>query len=98
VIEAIPSDLGFVLQQAATAAGPGLHRIVLGIAIEGRTNDGTEIEVPDFIFPLQICQGCLAAPACVAPQVLTFVGCGVPGQDVPPVCVAPAAPAAPPVP
>ena len=92
VIEAIPSDLGFVLQQAMTAAGGGLHKIVLGIAIEGRTNDGTEITVDEFPFPIQLCQGCLPRAACVAPQVETFVGCGVPGQDVAPVCADPAAP------
>jgi hypothetical protein len=90
VIEAIPSDLGFVIQQAAAAAGPGLQRIVLGISIEGRTNDGTEIDVPEYFYPITVCQGCLPRVVCVAPLVETFVGCGAPGQDVAPVCVDPA--------
>jgi hypothetical protein len=92
VIEAIPSDLGFVLQQAVAAAGGGLHQIVLGISIEGRTNDGTEIEVEEYFYPIQLCQGCLPVPTCTPPAVVTFVGCGVPGQDVAPVCVTPTAP------
>lgn len=87
VIEVIPSDLGFILQQAVAASGPG--RIVLGISIEGRTNDGTEISVPDYFYPIDVCAGCLPRAVCVAPQVEVFPGCGVPGQDVAPICAEP---------
>jgi hypothetical protein len=92
VIEAIPSDLGFVLQQAVAAAGGGLHKIVLGISVEGRTNDGTEIEVDEYFYPIELCQGCLPRAVCVAPQVELPGSCGFPGQDVPTVCADPTAP------
>lgn len=91
VIDVIPLDLGTVLRAAVDAAGGGVHPIVLGIAIEGRTTDGREINVDEYFYPIDVCTGCLPrATGCVAPQVETFVGCGVPGQDVAPVCADPA--------
>jgi hypothetical protein len=93
VIDVIPTDLGTVIRAAVDAAGGGVHPIVLGIAIEGRTTDGREIEVPEYFYPIDVCTGCLPAPACVAPAVLTSGSCGPPGQDVAAVCLDPTAPA-----
>jgi hypothetical protein len=91
VIEAIPADLGFVIQSAVVAADQaagvaGLHRIVLGVSIEGRTNDGRELEIDEYFYPIDVCQGCLPRPTCVAPQVEIAGSCGFPGQDASPVC------------
>lgn len=86
VVEAIPSDLGFVIQAAAVAAGNGSRYVVLGITIEGRTAAGVALKAAEYFQPVTVCQGCLPRATCVAPQVETFLGCGVPGQDVAPVC------------
>jgi hypothetical protein len=97
----IAQDLTLVDRELATvfrdAVPPGAARqVVLKVVIEGATGDGLNLDSNEWRFPLRVCNGCLPVPACTAPAVATAVTCpAIPGQDFPPVCVAPEAAPAP---
>jgi hypothetical protein len=84
-VDVVDATLGAALQQIAP--GPGeLRRVVLGITLEGETQDGESLDTEQFDYPLDLCAGCIVTPTCAAGQTLTFTSCGYLGQDAAPVC------------
>ena len=96
IFQAISHELGVVLAGVAPPAGEK-RRIVLGITLQGRTNDGLDLDTGEWYYPVDLCVGCLtcfncspaSVPLCAATDV-QLSGCGGPGQDSDAACVAPA--------
>jgi hypothetical protein len=42
---------------------PAGGQVVLGVTLQGKTGDGASLDSGEWMFPLRICSGCLAAPA-----------------------------------
>jgi hypothetical protein len=82
-VEAVSSAMGAQLAMAVAAGET--RQVVLGISLQGITADGASLETNDWFFPLTLCNGCLAVPACGAGQVLTPTSC-FGAQDTPSVC------------
>lgn len=86
---AVVAVSGALGAQLATAVAAGdARQVVLGISLQGHTADGAYLETSDWYYPITVCRGCLAAPACAAGQVLVPQSCFGAGQDLPPVCSA----------
>lgn len=83
-VEAVSGTLG--AQLGALLGGGPIRTLVLGIKLEGQTNEGQYIETAEWFFPLKICSGCLAAPTCAADQVLKATNCFSSYQDSAPIC------------
>ena len=86
-VVAVSGALGAQLASAVAAGDP--RQVVLGISLQGHTADGAHLETNDWYYPITVCRGCLAAPACAAGQVLVPTNCFGAGQDSPPVCSTP---------
>jgi hypothetical protein len=84
-VTAISSSLG---QLIAGAAGGMPATIVLGITIQGRTEDHAYLETTELFYPVTVCTGCLPPPAtCPTGQVAMF-SCFGAGQELSAKCSA----------
>lgn len=65
----------------------GTAKVLLHVRLVGTTTGAAEIRTPPFVFPVELCQGCLVQDAadCVGAQALVDTGC-VRGVDYPTVC------------
>jgi hypothetical protein len=69
IVMNVLSDGLLAALQAGTGAG---GTVVLGITLEGRTNDGARLDSTEWPFPLDVCSGCLSAvPTCATGTTLT---------------------------
>ncbi len=67
------SDGIFAALQSVSSGG----QVVLGVTLKGRTADG-KLDSAEWFFPLEICAGCLSAPAsCPTGQTLVVNACPV---------------------
>lgn len=66
--------------QYATALGAvgGTVRLIVAVTLIGRTSGDAGVESNPFIFPIDVCTGCLVA--CTTDPMGTSIGCS-PGQD-----------------
>jgi hypothetical protein len=87
-LDAVSGPLGAELARHVV---PGeIRRVVLGITLLGTTGDGASLDTTEWFFPLDLCAGCLAAPAtCPAGQVLVTTNCFSSFQDSAPICSLP---------
>jgi hypothetical protein len=54
--------------QGVTTTG----NVVLGVTLQGRTNDDKRLDTDEWIFPLQVCNGCVTVPtSCPTGKTLT---------------------------
>jgi hypothetical protein len=89
LVSAVSQQLGQEIQKAQLSAPAGsTNRIVLGISLQGHTMDGEFLESGEWYYPVDVCVGCLAIPACPADRPALQFSCGGPGQDASPTCVA----------
>lgn len=65
----------------------GTAKILLHIRLAGTTTGAADIRTPAFVFPVELCQGCLVQDVadCVGTEQLVDTGC-VRGVDYPTVC------------
>lgn len=98
IFEAISHELGLALASVAPPGGDK-RRIVIGVTLQGRTNDGLQLDTGEWYYPIDLCVGCLACINCTpsaiplcAPTDTLLSGCGGPGQDLETVCEPPATP------
>jgi hypothetical protein len=89
VVETLSSMMIQDLTAAARAAN-GRQRVVLGITLRGRTLDNARVDSGEWYYAVEVCEGCLPAPACAPPAFLVAGNCFNTGQDNAPVCVVPA--------
>ncbi len=90
-VDLIGTALGQKIAAASLAAGE-TRRVVLGVSVQGRTQDGAFLESEEWPFSIDVCNGCLAAagvpPTCPAGSALTPTNCFGFWQDTASVCVA----------
>jgi hypothetical protein len=90
----IAQDITVIEPELAGVLGQGLaagqaRQVILNVTLEGRTADGQRLDSNEWQYAVKVCNGCLPVPTCAAGEVLTLPGCGGPGQDFAPVCIAP---------
>ncbi|MBI1949101.1 MAG: hypothetical protein HYS27_25660 [Deltaproteobacteria bacterium] len=73
------------LQGATFPDGTALDRILVNIRFAGTTTGEGAVKTPPFVFPVQICQGCLVVDAATCANGTQDTGC-VRGVDYPTVC------------
>ncbi|MFL5303001.1 MAG: hypothetical protein ACJ79R_21945 [Anaeromyxobacteraceae bacterium] len=79
LVDAVSRSLG---TKIAAALGPdATASVILGITLQGRTADGARVDTGEWYFPIDVCSGCLAAPACAPPAVAVPGSCFNVGQD-----------------
>jgi hypothetical protein len=86
LVEALSGPLG--MQLAQFVADGETRRVVLGITLLGTPADGASLDTAEWVFPLDLCKGCLPTPSCPAGQVLSRTNCFSFFQDSAPACVA----------
>lgn len=76
---------GYVSEQIGVS---GRARILLNLRLTGTTSGAADVRTPPFVFPVELCQGCLVQDAaeCVSGETLVDTGC-VRGVDYPTMCL-----------
>jgi hypothetical protein len=92
VAGSVAQDMTLVEPELAGVLGAGLaagqaRQVILTVTLEGVTADGRRLDSNEWQYGLQVCNGCLAPPAC-AGGTLVLAACVPPGQDSPPFCAA----------
>lgn len=87
ITTAITKEDAGALQAYVAASGSGRANALVNLRLTGTTSGAAEVRTPPFVFPVELCQGCLVQDAaeCVAGQALLDTGC-VRGVDYPTVC------------
>ncbi len=88
VLDLIPTTMGDAI--ATALGGAATRRIVLGVTLEGQTNDGAKIDSGEWYLPIDVCNGCLNVTlTCQTGQVPVPGSCFGFGQDAPAKCGTP---------
>jgi hypothetical protein len=85
VLEAVPALVGEVLRLSdLLSARYATTQILVRVVVEGVLADGQVVKSNEFVYPLNVCRGCLVyfpVPECTAPATEDLVVPCFPGQD-----------------